>query len=577
MGSQLLESSIWWKGPQFLYTDYTPDNLALEPCSEERKAQATSCLSFNFQPISFNRWSNLSKIQRIFAWVLRFITNCRSRKRAKGPLCAEELTNANDKVLLCAQRSSYTREVEALKHKHTLPRGSPLYKLNPFLDDKGLLRLNLRLENAELSFESKFPIVVPSGPLANALVLSYHAILKHAGVSTLVTNVRFTYYIFGLNRIAKAICRKCIACRRHNSNPCSAPVAPLPKHRVTQAPAFSTVGLDFAGPLYCKDVLGKVYILLFTCPIVRALHLELTDSLNLPDCINAVRRFIARRGLPQVIYSDNARTFVGFSKQLTSIFGPLAPKWKFIAPLSPWWGGWWERMVRTTKNSLRKSIGTQCLSRGDLETLLIEIESCINSRPLTFASGVPEYDHPLTPAHFLIGRPPFTQIPVAEIESPITGKDLREREVAHSGLLDKFFRIWRDSYILNLPPITQGYSKNCRLKVGSLVLIRDKEGPRMTWPLGRVTRTFPGKDQIIRAVELRTSKGTVVRPIQKLHDLELNQDYTDIGDSGGDPSDLFQTDNYDAQNMSEPLVPLKGPPYRTRVGRTIQPPKFYGH
>ena len=160
------------------------------------------------------------------------------------------------------------------------------------------------------------------------------------------------------------VLKRCIPCRRHDSRNCKQATAPLPQHRVVQAPPFSSVGLDYAGPLYIKDEQDKkVYILLFTCSVTRAIHLELTDSLGLNDCIAAVRRFISRRGNPTEIYSDNAKAFRGFHKKLQVLFGPLAPQWKFIVPNAPWWGGYWERMVRNVKNHLKKSIGTKCLDR----------------------------------------------------------------------------------------------------------------------------------------------------------------------------------------------------------------------
>ena len=131
-------------------------------------------------------------------------------------------------------------------------------------------------------------------------------------------------------------------CRRQDSKACRQPVAPFPELRVKSAPPFTVTGLDYAGPLFCADIPAKkLYILLFTCAVVRSVHLELTDSLSLPDCLLAIRRFAARRGIPSVFYSDNAKTFVSVSHLLQQHYGPLAPQWKFIVPRAPWWGGWW--------------------------------------------------------------------------------------------------------------------------------------------------------------------------------------------------------------------------------------------
>ncbi|XP_071526347.1 uncharacterized protein [Panulirus ornatus] len=121
--------------------------------------------------------------------------------------------------------------------------------------------------------------------------------------------------------------------------------------------------VDYTGPLFCVDYpCKKLYILLFTCGVVRAVHLELTNSMSYDDCLLAFRRFSARRGLPSVIYSDNAKTFISMSKQMHQFFGTLAPQWKFVVP-----------------------------------------HACANSRPLTFATDDPNSVSLLTP-HFLIGR-----------------------------------------------------------------------------------------------------------------------------------------------------------------------------
>lgn len=111
--------------------------------------------------------------------------------------------------------------------------------------------------------------------------------------------------------MTKRICKECVACKRFDSRPCSQPAPPLPKLRVKSICLFSITGLDYAGPLFAVDQLfKKLYILLFTCAVTRSVNLESTDSLSVPDCVLAKRRFSARRGLPSVMYSDNAKTYM---------------------------------------------------------------------------------------------------------------------------------------------------------------------------------------------------------------------------------------------------------------------------
>ena len=152
----------------------------------------------------------------------------------------------------------------------------------------------------------------------------------------MVTTLRDNYWILGLRRLAKTVKRRCIACQRQDSRAEEQPVPPLPELRVKEATPFSVVGIDHAGPLYCSDFQGKkFYILLFTCAVVRAVHLELVESLNLKDCVCAIRRFIARRGMPSVIWSDNAKTFIAAHKQLVGMYGPWSLVKRSLVGLEP--------------------------------------------------------------------------------------------------------------------------------------------------------------------------------------------------------------------------------------------------
>ena len=313
-------------------------------------------------------------------------------------------------------------------------------------------------------------------------------------------------------------------------------MAPLPSTRITPAPPFSVAGIDHGGPLFTCDYPGKkfyvllftcflllslsmFYVLLLTCTVNRAVHLELVESLSTEATIQAIRRFIARRGRPAVIMSYNAKGFIGAKKKMLSSYGPDSPGWKFTAPLSPWWGGYWERMIGTIKGGLRKSIGKKSLTRVELETFLHEIESCVNSRPLTYTGDAME-GIPLTPAHFLIGRIIDSKSSETDI-SKQPSNDLALRSEIRNQTLNKFWNVWTKEYIRQLPPI-RGNDCNKKLHVGCIVLVNSDQTSRLQWPLGIVQQVFPGRDGFVRSVEIKTAKGLIRRPIQHIHCLELN-------------------------------------------------------
>ena len=351
--------------------------------------------------INVERFGSLAKATRVMGWVLRFIGNARGTSRCdEQDLTGTEVCNARNTLFRLSQAESFPDEVTALKLGKIISNSSPLKRLSPFLSD-GLLRVRGRLQFSDLSYEAKHPSILPRGHLAYLLVLEQHQLMHHAGVGTLLTAVRSEFWVLGLRAIARRVVGGCLACRWQDAPAGSEQTAPLPRDRATCAPPFAVTGVDFAGPLFSVDCpQKKLYICLFTCAVTRAVHLEITESLSLQHFMMAFRRFAARRGVPSTVYSDNATTFRGADVLLRKYFGRLSPCWKFIAPLSPWWGGWWERLVRSVKVALRKSLGKRCLTRTELETVLFEVEACINSRPLTFQGDSPDCPGPLTPNHF---------------------------------------------------------------------------------------------------------------------------------------------------------------------------------
>lgn len=336
-----------------------------------------------------------------------------------------------------------------------------------------------------------------------------------------------------------------------------------------RAPVFSVCGIDFAGPLYCSDLpRKKLYVLLFTCAVVRAVHVELVDSLSVDDFLLGFVRFACRRALPASIISDNAKTFISARERLKGHYGPQCPVWKFNAPLSPWWGAFWERMVRSIKSNLRKSIGNKLLTRSELETTLCEVESCVNSRPLTFVGDNVDSVQPLTPSHFL------TPSGSSGMHDPYSNDrsdkwTLCDMYSSRCKVIEMFWQRWSSEYLRNLPHIKTGTSR-ANLRIGSLVMIRENEHhKRLQWPIGVITKIIPGRDGLIRAVEVNMPRGRVIRPIQRLHVLEA-------ADGPSQETSSIDTDKIDEPRQAvidtpsdQPTTPQE--PYVTSKGRVVKP------
>ena len=160
--------------------------------------------------------------------------------------------------------------------------------------------------------------------------------------------------------------------------------------------------------------LSKSYVRSYTCASTRAVHLELVPSLDTETFLRSFRRFAARCGLPRLLISDNAKTFKSACKQIRKISQSIAVKevltkkgmeWRFIPNRSPWFGSVYERMVRTVRSCLRKTIGRAMLCFEELNTILVEVETIVNNRPITYVHDDNEgISHALIPSHFIYGR-----------------------------------------------------------------------------------------------------------------------------------------------------------------------------
>ncbi|GFT26891.1 integrase catalytic domain-containing protein [Trichonephila clavipes] len=241
----------------------------------------------------------------------------------------------------------------------------------------------------------------------------------------------------------------------------------LPRDRITQSPPFQIVGIDFTGAILVKDNQGtrNSYVSLFTCAVTRAVHLELVSDMSTKCFLLALRRFLARRGNCKIIYSDNARTFKAAERELAYFANILKDSefqnfvadkgihWKFIVERALWWGGFYERIVKTIKDPLRKILGRALLTFEELSTILSEVEVIVNHRPLTYVENDPGEPEPLTPAHFLelgYGDSKYS-IHFIELIDPTTAKEsYKKRKTSRTLLLKQLWRCWKEQYLLQL-------------------------------------------------------------------------------------------------------------------------------
>ena len=248
----------------------------------------------------------------------------------------------------------------------------------------------------------------------------------------------------------------CVTCRRHRAPPQHQKMADLLPDRLTPAPPFTYVGLDFVGPYVTKE--GKRYGALFTCVVSRAVHIEVTNSLETDLFLNALRRFIARRGSVREIRSDNGTNFVGATREPREAMeemdhNEIAEKnpqgqvdWTFNTPVASNMDGVWERQIRTRRilNTLLRDNGSR-LDVESLQTLTCEVESIINLRPTTATSSDSKDPFPLSQNQILTMKTSITLPPPGKFQRNGAYMRRRCRRVQH--LCNLFWSRWKKEYL----------------------------------------------------------------------------------------------------------------------------------
>ncbi|CAB4022910.1 RNA-directed DNA polymerase from mobile element jockey, partial [Paramuricea clavata] len=494
-------------------------------------------------------------------------------------LLASEINAAENIWIRSIQNVSFPSEIEYLSSKSQGSIPNRVRQFGLFIDEQELLRCEGRIDKANIPRESKNPMLLPAKhPIIDLIVRDVHHRVKHNGIRDTLTTTRERFWILRGREVVKRILKKCVVCRKAEGTPYGVPPPPhLPPCRVADDPPFTNVGLDFAGPLLVRpdkeaqssiESLLKVYVLLFTCASTRGVHLELTPSLSVSSFLQAFRRFASRRGLPSLLVSDNAKTYKSASKEIRNLsraeevwryLSNNRITWQFIVEKAPWWGGFWERLVRSIKRPLKKVIGRASLTYEELSTLVVEIEGLINSRPLTYVFDDDETcTSPLCPSHLIYGRRITTMPNSQHYEVISTYQSLTKRARHHRNLIQQFTKQWRTEYLLGLREQSRVMARNNKtgnISIGDIVILRNDKTSRCFWKLAKVEQLLHGEDNLVRAAVVKVLGGKsnkaqlLRRSISHLIPIEVKQP-------------LSEVKNKSEATISEPPVSLNTRPRR---------------
>ena len=436
----LLKTGTWLNGPDFLRNtseertvDVTRPDLYEKSIYKayDLISQVKSFVSAAEELTGVDRlmayFSSWHKLKISTAWMLRFKSYLLSRMRYNnreppaGEISIQELDLAESELIKFEQTRRFPNWIKSLSKGEIphLPRSETrqMEKLSPILVE-GIMRVGGRINNADLPFDARHPIILPAeGYLTKSIIVHYHEqISKHMGENYTLNLLSQRYWIINPKATIRRVIKQCLVCHRKSVKPGEQMMSDLPKERLDmrRVPFFNT-GVDFFGPLMVRRGRSELkrYGCLFTCLTTRAIHLEVTPDLTTNSFINALRRFIARRGQVRKIISDNGSNIVGChntlkqgilqwnQQQIHHNLRQRAIEWKFNPPCASHMGGIWERMIRTVRQILLNILPSRSLDDDCLLTLMVEVEDIVNSRPLTEVNPEAEGNLPLTPNHLL--------------------------------------------------------------------------------------------------------------------------------------------------------------------------------
>ena len=295
---------------------------------------------------------------------------------------------------------------------------SNIVKLDPFLDESGILRIGCHLVNCDIAFGERHPALLPKKhPVTKAILYHFHQRISHQGRSTTLNEVRSQgFWIINAGHSIGGIISKCVTCRKLRGKTSAQQMANLPEDRLEACPPFTKVGMDFFGPFLIKERRSQIkrWGCIFTCLYSRAIHLEVATSLSTDAFINVLRWFVSLQGEVRRLRCDRGTNFVGADNELTAALNEIDKErvrrylteehceFVFNPANASHMGGVWECPIRTVHSilaSLLRDLGTH-LDDDSLRMLMAEAAAIVNSQPLSLDNlNDPTSLSPVTPNH----------------------------------------------------------------------------------------------------------------------------------------------------------------------------------
>lgn len=524
----LSQHNIWFDGPTFLKE---PENCWPTQTfpNEEELVVATSIAQTTtheipvfpllkcMKPSIVGKWTRLVKVLafRISFILIKFMR----RPKPESFIDPVTIKKAENYIFASIQADAFKHDYLQLKTHLNVEKNSKLYKLSPFLDEAGVIRLQSRLQMSPLTYSARNPAILPTNhPWVELLIKHFHDLHDHSGEEQIITSIRTKAWILNIRTAVRRVAKDCQECKNRRAKPNVPRMADLPICRVNiPSYPFEHTGTDVFGPIELstgRKGTVKRWVIIFVCMTYRAVHLEMLYDMTADEVLQALEEFQATRGRPKHMYSDQGTNFKGAYhllhndlRRLRHQVGETAAAkydiaWHFNPPYSPHFGGVWERLIKSIKSGLNFS---KTVKRRPTERIfrraLKAVEGRMNARPLTTTPIDPDNPIPLTPNQLILGHSNEYGSPHV-VERGEENSLFGYRRVKY--LQQLMFQRWLREYLPVIMKRGKWFERQQEpLKSGDIALVVDRNSDRDNWHMVEVERTFPGNDGEVRVVEIR--------------------------------------------------------------------------
>lgn len=575
--------SPWFRGPDFLWSSepywHKPCEVKGELPQDDPELKKGAVADVHTMKVK-GTWPSLGeRLKRYSSWT-RAVTTVATLRRCvrrwkgsassvegsstappdTGPLTAAERRAAMEEIVRQTQEECFGEEMKLIRTGHGLAKTSPLFRLDPFIDAGGLLRVGGRLQNIDwVSPDEIHPIILPRAKVNHIALLilrHLHEQVAHGGRFLTHGQLRSQgFFMIAASTEIKRLIHQCITCTKARGRPSQPKMASLPPERLRRVPPFSACGTDYSGAFFIKQgrTTVKRYIVVFVCLVTKATHIEVAYSLDTSAFIMAFRRFVSVRGHCNYLRLDNSTTHHGAQSELGRALSEMdldkvrkdlgrdhlceVVHFNYNCPYASNWGGLFERTIGTIRRPLEQMLKNQPGRRLDDEmflTLLKEIESLINHKPynleqLSEESGI----SPLAPINFLTQKSRVLLPPPGKFsKDDLWGK--RWRSVQY--LVNDYWTRFRKEQLQLLQTRTKWQRPVVNLERDDIVLVSSPQAARGDWQMGRIERAYVGDQDQVRMVDIalgnldiKSKKQTLItRPVSKVIPLIRAKDETNI-------------------------------------------------